>query len=83
SRIQRFGRILNSSHNHGHLASVNIKGFEPKDVSVLVKDRKVTVLAERREERNTPSSKTCNYKRLVKQFSLPPGVSEDEVTCSV
>ncbi|NWU05726.1 ODFP1 protein, partial [Cephalopterus ornatus] len=83
SRIQRFSRMLNSSHNRNHLALIDVKGFDPKDVSVKVEDGKVTVLAEHREERNTSVSKTCNYRKFMKEFNLPPGVSEDEVTYSL
>ncbi|NXF81834.1 ODFP1 protein, partial [Sclerurus mexicanus] len=83
SRIQRLGRTLNSSHNRSHVALVDMKGFDPKDVTVMVKDGKVTVSAERREECNTSLSKTRNYRKFTKQFSLPPGVSEDEVTYSL
>ncbi|NXF99721.1 ODFP1 protein, partial [Sakesphorus luctuosus] len=83
SRIQRPDRMLNSSHDRSHVALVDVKGFDPKDITVKVKDGKVTVLAEHREERNTSVSKTRNYRKFMKEFNLPPGVSEDEVTCSL
>ncbi|XP_051641314.1 outer dense fiber protein 1 [Manacus candei] len=83
NRIQRFSRTLNSSHSQCHLALIDMKDFEPRDVSVEVKDGKVTVLAEHREERNTPVLKTCNYRKFMKEFNLPPGVSDDEVTYSL
>ncbi|NWR46708.1 ODFP1 protein, partial [Regulus satrapa] len=83
SRSKQLGMMLSSSCSQGHLALIDVKGFDPKDICVMVKDGKVTVAAERREEHNTCISKTSNYKRVVKEFCLPPGVCDDEVTCSV
>ncbi|NWW70162.1 ODFP1 protein, partial [Climacteris rufus] len=83
SRMKRLSMMLNSSRNQNQLALIDVKGFDPKDVTVMVKDGKVTVLAEHKEESNTTRTKTCNYRKLVQEFSLPPGVSEDEVTYSL
>ncbi|KFP69854.1 Outer dense fiber protein 1, partial [Acanthisitta chloris] len=85
SRMQRLGRMLNSSHNQNQniLALVNVKDFHPKEVTVTVKDGKVKVLAEHKEEHSTSVTKTCNYRKFIKEFSLPPGVSEDQVTYSL
>ncbi|NXA11105.1 ODFP1 protein, partial [Sapayoa aenigma] len=83
SRMQRFGRMSSSSRNRSRLALVDMKGFDPNDVTVMVKDRKVTVLAEHRDECNTSAAKTYNYRKLMKEFNLPAGVSENEVTCSL
>ncbi|NXS30555.1 ODFP1 protein, partial [Pomatostomus ruficeps] len=82
-RMKRLGMMLNSSHNQSRLALVDVKGFDPRDVTVTVKDGKVTVSAEHKEERNPAVAKTCNYRKFKKVFSLPAGVNEDEVTCSV
>ncbi|NWV52234.1 ODFP1 protein, partial [Daphoenositta chrysoptera] len=83
SRMRRLGMMLSSSCSQSHLALVDVKGFDPSDVSVTVKDGKVTVSAEHKEEHNTLLGKTRNYRKLLKEFSLPPGVDEDEVTYSV
>ncbi|NXO16707.1 ODFP1 protein, partial [Oriolus oriolus] len=83
SRLRRLGMLLSSSCCPNQLALVDVKGFDPSDVSVVVRDGKVTVSAEHKEEHNTLLGKTCNYKRFMKEFSLPPGVDEDEVTYSV
>ncbi|NXK95635.1 ODFP1 protein, partial [Formicarius rufipectus] len=83
SRTQRLGRTLNSSHNRSHVALVDVNGFDPKDITVMVKDGKVTVSGEHKEEHNTSVSKTCKYRKFIKEFNLPPGVSEDEVTYSL
>ncbi|KAI1243551.1 hypothetical protein IHE44_0001181 [Lamprotornis superbus] len=56
------------------------KCCDPRDVCVSVKDGKVTVSAEHKDECNTGLSKSCSYRRYTKEFSLPPG--EEEVTYS-
>ncbi|NXM17400.1 ODFP1 protein, partial [Ploceus nigricollis] len=83
SRRKRLGMMLNSCGSQNHLALIDVKGFDPKDITVTVKDGKVTVSAERKVECNTGSTKTSNYKKFIKEFSLPPGVDEKEVTYSV
>ncbi|NXB07809.1 ODFP1 protein, partial [Cnemophilus loriae] len=83
SRRKRLGMMLNSSHSQNHLALIDVKGFDPRDVTVIVKDGKVTVSAEHKEEHNTAMAKTCNYRKFLKEFSLPPGVNENEVTYSL
>uniref|UniRef100_A0A8D2MYD9 Outer dense fiber protein 1 n=2 Tax=Passerellidae TaxID=1729112 RepID=A0A8D2MYD9_ZONAL len=82
SRTKRLGMMLNSCSGQ-NLALIDVKGFDPKDITVTVKDGKVTVSAERKMECNTPLAKTSNYKRFVKEFCLPPGVCDKEVTYSV
>ncbi|NWY52699.1 ODFP1 protein, partial [Chionis minor] len=84
SRIQRrLDRMLNSSHDHKLLALVDVEGFVPREVTVTVKDGKVKVLAEHEEEHTTTRGKVYSYKNITKEISLPPGVSEDEVTYSL
>ncbi|NXE89751.1 ODFP1 protein, partial [Menura novaehollandiae] len=83
SRMKRLSMMLNSSHNRSRLALVDVKGFDPREVTVMVKDGKVTVLAEHKEECNTAVTKTCNYRKFMKEFNLPPGVNENEVTYSL
>ncbi|NWI59597.1 ODFP1 protein, partial [Calyptomena viridis] len=81
SRTHRFCKMLSACRHRNHLALVDVLGFDPCDVTVMVKDGKVTVSAEHEHECNTSMSKTYKYKKLVKEFDLPPGVCEDEVTC--
>ncbi|NXS13415.1 ODFP1 protein, partial [Neodrepanis coruscans] len=83
SRMQRLGRVLTSSLSQSRLALIDVKDFDPDDVSVVVKDRKVTVLAEHRDDCCTSMAKTHRYRKFVKEFNLPPGVNEDDVTCSL
>ncbi|KFW94632.1 Outer dense fiber protein 1, partial [Phalacrocorax carbo] len=83
SMQRRLNRVLNSSHDRKLLALMDVEGFDPKDVTVTVKDGKVKVLAEHEEEHTTTKGKTYNYKNITKEVSLPPGVSEDEVTYSL
>ncbi|XP_023776445.1 outer dense fiber protein 1 [Cyanistes caeruleus] len=82
-RTRRLGMMLNSCCNQNCLSLINVKGFDPKEITVVVKDGKVTVAAERKEEHNTCMGKISSYKKYMKEFSLPPGVSEKEVTYSV
>ncbi|NXR87651.1 ODFP1 protein, partial [Hypocryptadius cinnamomeus] len=82
SRTKRLGMMLNSCSGQ-NLALIDVKGFDPRDITVTVKDGKVTVSAERKVECNTGCTKTSNYKKFVKEFSLPPGVCDKEVTYSV
>ncbi|XP_063180134.1 outer dense fiber protein 1 [Chroicocephalus ridibundus] len=83
SSMQRLNSVLDSSHDDKLLALVDVEGFVPKEITVTVKDGKVKVLAEHREERTTSRGKEYNYKNIMKEISLPPGVSEDEVTYSL
>ncbi|XP_076185062.1 outer dense fiber protein 1 [Aptenodytes patagonicus] len=83
SMQRRLNRMLNSSHDHKLLALMDVKGFDPKEVTVTVKDRKVKVLAEHEEEHTTARGKEYNYRNITREISLPPGVSEDEVTYSL
>ncbi|NXW46848.1 ODFP1 protein, partial [Nyctiprogne leucopyga] len=83
SMERRHNWILNSCHDHRLLALVDVKGFDPKEVTVTVKDRKVKVLAEHEEEHATARGKEYNYRNMTKEIILPPGVSEDEVTYSL
>ncbi|NXS25223.1 ODFP1 protein, partial [Mystacornis crossleyi] len=83
SRMRRLGMMLSSSCNQSHLALVDVKGFDPCDICVTVKDGKVTVSAEHMEEQNTALGKTRIHRKFIKEFSLPPGVDDDEVTYSV
>ncbi|NWV26811.1 ODFP1 protein, partial [Origma solitaria] len=81
SRMKRLAVTLNSCCDHNRLALVDAKGFDPRDVTVSVKDGKVTVSAEHSEEHSTALATTSNYRKYKKQFSLPPG--DDEVTYSL
>uniref|UniRef100_A0A8B9NUF8 Uncharacterized protein n=1 Tax=Apteryx owenii TaxID=8824 RepID=A0A8B9NUF8_APTOW len=42
---RRLNKMLNSSHDHKLLALMDVKGFDPDEVTVKVKDGKVKVLA--------------------------------------
>ncbi|NXK07651.1 ODFP1 protein, partial [Herpetotheres cachinnans] len=75
--------MLNSSHDHRLLALMDVKGFDPKEVTVTVKDGKVKVSAEHKEECTTARGKEYKYRNIMKEISLPPGVSEDKVTYSL
>ncbi|NXG71584.1 ODFP1 protein, partial [Baryphthengus martii] len=83
SMQRRLNRMLNFSHDDKLLASIDVKGFDPKEVTVTVKNGKVKVLAEHEEEHTTARGKEYNYRNITKEISLPPGVSEDEVTYSL
>ncbi|KFV15674.1 Outer dense fiber protein 1, partial [Tauraco erythrolophus] len=83
SMQRRLNRMSNSSHDHQLLSLMDMEGFEPKEIMVTVKDGKVKVLAEHSEKRTTARGKEYTYKNLTKEVSLPPGVSEDEVTWSL
>ena len=45
--------MYNASQDHKVLAVMDVKGFDPEEVSVTVKDRKVQVLAEHEEAHTT------------------------------
>ncbi|NXF36671.1 ODFP1 protein, partial [Nyctibius bracteatus] len=83
SRRRRLNRMWKSSHDQKLLALVDVKGFGPKEVTVMVKDGKVKVSAEHEEEHTTARGKEYNYRNIMKEIRLPWGVSEDEVTCSL
>ncbi|NXR66198.1 ODFP1 protein, partial [Rhadina sibilatrix] len=83
SRLRRLGMMLSSSCCHSPLSLIDVKGFDPKDVCVTMKDGRVTVSAERKEECNTCTGKRCCYRKYMKEFSLPPSCCDKEVTYSV
>ncbi|XP_056186432.1 outer dense fiber protein 1 [Falco biarmicus] len=84
SRMRRsLNGMSNSSHDHKFLALMDVKDFDSKEVTVTVRDGKVKVLAEHKEERTTARAKEYNYRSITKEISLPPGVREDEVTYSL
>ncbi|NXY48953.1 ODFP1 protein, partial [Ceuthmochares aereus] len=76
-------RLMDSSDDHVPLALLDMKGFDPKEVTLTVKDGKVKVSAEHEEEQSTTSGKEYNYRKFTKEINLPQGVSEDEVTYSL
>ncbi|NWV70419.1 ODFP1 protein, partial [Malurus elegans] len=80
SRMRRLGLMLNSCHDPCHVALVDVKGFEPCEVSVTVRDGKVTVTGEHTDEHCTALTRTCNVRKFMQEFCLPPGVEEDEVS---
>ncbi|CAM2106902.1 unnamed protein product [Caretta caretta] len=80
---RRVNRMLNSRHDHKLLALMDVKGFDPEEVTVKVKDGKVKVSAEHEEEHRTLRGKEYNYTNLTKEISLPPGVHEEEVMYTV
>ncbi|NXX16163.1 ODFP1 protein, partial [Podargus strigoides] len=82
SMQRRHDRMSNSS-DHKLLALMDVKGFDPKEITVTVKHGKVKVLAEHKEEHTTSGWKECNYRNITREISLPPGVCEDEVTYSL
>ncbi|NXU45148.1 ODFP1 protein, partial [Drymodes brunneopygia] len=82
-RRKRLCMLLHSTCCPSNLACVDMKGFDPSDVNVTVRDGKVTVAAERKEEHHTCLGRASNYRKFVKEFNLPPGVTDDEVTYSV
>ncbi|NXT85314.1 ODFP1 protein, partial [Zapornia atra] len=83
SMQRRLNRMLNSSHDRQLVALMDVEGFDPKEVTVTVKEGKVKVLAEHEEERTTARGKEYSYRNITREISLPPGVSEDEVTYSL
>ncbi|NWS26450.1 ODFP1 protein, partial [Polioptila caerulea] len=83
SRLRRLSRMLSTCCSDNSLALIDVKGFDPRDITVIVKDGKVIVTAEHREEHNTCTAKTRNYKKFTKEFCLPPGVCESDVTYTV
>ncbi|NXK57731.1 ODFP1 protein, partial [Sylvietta virens] len=83
SRLRRIGMMLSSCCCPAPLALVDVKGFDPSDVTVTMRDGKVCVSAERKEEHNTCTGRACSYRRYTKEFCLPPSCCDKEVTYSV
>ncbi|NWY40599.1 ODFP1 protein, partial [Sylvia atricapilla] len=82
SRLRRLAMMLSSSCCPSPCALVDVKGFDPKDVTVTMKDGRVTVSAERKEDYNTCRGRACSYRKFTKAFNLSP-CCEKEVTYSV
>ncbi|NXN41114.1 ODFP1 protein, partial [Rhinoptilus africanus] len=83
SMQRKLNWMLDPSHDNKLLALVDVEGFVPKEITVTVEDGKVEVFAEHKEERTTSRGKEYNYRTIVREISLPPGVREDEVTYSL
>ncbi|NXR08647.1 ODFP1 protein, partial [Semnornis frantzii] len=78
--------MLDYPQDHELLASVDMKDFDPKKVTVSAEGGKVKVSAEQEEEHTTTREKEYSYKhykQFPKEISLPQGVSEDQVTYSL
>ncbi|NXJ07387.1 ODFP1 protein, partial [Odontophorus gujanensis] len=80
---RKLDRMCDASQDCGVLAVVDMQGFDPEEVTVTVKDRKVQVLAEHEEAHTVARGKEYNYKKIKKEITLPPWVSEDEVVYSL
>lgn len=65
------------------LALMDVKGFDPEDITVKVQDGKVKVCAEHEEEFKTCRGKEYNYSTVTKEICLPPGICENEVTYTI
>ncbi|NXS80791.1 ODFP1 protein, partial [Erpornis zantholeuca] len=78
SRLRRLGMMLSSCRSHSHLALCDAKCCDPCDPCVTVKDGKVTVSSEHKEEHDCLLGQSCHHTRCLKEFSLPP--CDDEVT---
>ncbi|NXC40002.1 ODFP1 protein, partial [Penelope pileata] len=81
--MQRKLNRMRNARERKVLAVMDVEGFDPEDVVVTVKDRKVHVLAEHEEAHTTARGNEYNYKNIKKEISLPLGVSEDEVMYSL
>ncbi|NXD18804.1 ODFP1 protein, partial [Spelaeornis formosus] len=83
SRMKRLCRMLSPCCSPCNLDLVCVKGFDPRDVTVTVRDGKMIMSAEHCEEHNTCMGKTHNYCKMMKEVSLPPCLDKEEVTYSV
>lgn len=80
---RRVAKMLEASSRPKLLALMDVKGYDPEDITVKVQDGKVKVSAEHEEEFKTCHGKEYNYSTLTKEICLPPGVSDEEVTYSI
>ncbi|XP_044277679.1 outer dense fiber protein 1 [Varanus komodoensis] len=80
---RRVTKMLATCSRPKLLALMDVKGFEPEDITVKVQDGKVKVSAEHEEEFKTCTGKEYNYSTVTKEICLPPGVSENEVTYTI
>ncbi|XP_077207877.1 outer dense fiber protein 1 [Paroedura picta] len=80
---RRVAKMLAASARPKLLALMDVKGFDPEDITVKVQDGKVKVSAEHEEEYKTCQGKEYNYSTVTKEICLPPGVADEEVTYSI
>ncbi|OXB57782.1 hypothetical protein ASZ78_011732 [Callipepla squamata] len=80
---RKLNRMHDGSQDREVLAVMDMQGFDPEEVTVTVKDRKVQVLAEHEEAHTVAQGKEYNYKKIKKEITLPPGVSEHDVVYSL
>ncbi|XP_042321127.1 outer dense fiber protein 1 [Sceloporus undulatus] len=80
---RRVTKMLTTCTRPKLLALMDVKGFDPEDITVKVQDGKVKVSAEHEEEFKTCRGKEYNYSTVTKEICLPPGVSEKEVTYTI
>ncbi|XP_061463358.1 outer dense fiber protein 1 [Rhineura floridana] len=80
---RRITKMLATCSRPKLLALMDVKGFDPEDITVKVQDGKVKVSAEHEEEFKTCRGKEYNYSTVTKEICLPPGVSDHDVTYSI
>ncbi|XP_062985973.1 outer dense fiber protein 1 [Elgaria multicarinata webbii] len=80
---RRVTKMLATCSRPKLLALMDVKGFDPEDITVKVQDGKVKVSAEHEEEFKTCRGKEYNYSTVTKEICLPPGVSDNDVTYTI
>ncbi|XP_053098720.1 outer dense fiber protein 1 [Hemicordylus capensis] len=80
---RRVCKMLAQCNRPKLLALMDVKGFDPEDITVKVQDGKVKVSAEHEEEFKTCRGKEYNYSTVTKEICLPPGVCETDVTYTI
>ncbi|XP_029447698.1 uncharacterized protein LOC115085610 isoform X2 [Rhinatrema bivittatum] len=63
------------------IASVDLKGFHPDEVSAKLKDRNVIVCAKHEDCQDSDGKKQYCCKTYSNMFTLPPDVDEDSIVC--
>nr|XP_060627679.1 outer dense fiber protein 1 [Anolis sagrei ordinatus] len=80
---RRVTKMLSTCNRPKLLALMDVKGFDPDDITVKIQDGKVKVSAEHEEEFKTSRGKEYNYSTITKEICLPPGVAENEITYTI
>ncbi|NWH66081.1 ODFP1 protein, partial [Geococcyx californianus] len=83
SMQRTLNKLLDHFNDDKISASVDMTCFDPKEITVTVKDGKVKVFAKHKEKHSTKEGKEQNYRKIMKEMSLPEGVRKDKVTYSL
>jgi HSP20 family protein len=73
-------RLEDEMEDGHYVIRAELPGIDPdKDVDITVRDRRLTIKAERTEKKETKGRSEFSYGSFVRSVTLPPGANEDDI----